>query len=199
MVETCLIFFIVVIRSPADTFWVNPQYFITLEDPDDDDEEQNCTLIVALMQKNRRAARTLGAGLFLTIGFALYKVGRLTSAGHLVPQWLGGASSCPIRWVQSCSSTPWYIRDLYRYGKVNVRPSTTELYKRCHEAVSIVVRTFWEPSIPRLLPVLSSQCLCVHLHMNCDCTRLTWRLTLAMGGKRSHLFESYSAGNNFTG
>lgn len=61
-------------RNYLDTFWVNPQYFITLEDPDDDDEEQNCTLIVALMQKNRRAARTLGAGLFLTIGFALYKI-----------------------------------------------------------------------------------------------------------------------------
>lgn len=106
-------FFIVVIRSHADTFWVNPQYFITLEDPDDDDEEQNCTLIVALMQKNRRAARTLGAGLFLTIGFALYKVGRFISAGHLVPQWLGGASSRPIRRVQSCSSTLWYSRDLY--------------------------------------------------------------------------------------
>lgn len=61
-------------RNYLDTFWVNPQYFITLEDPDDDDDENNCTLIVALMQKNRRAARTLGAGLFLTIGFALYKI-----------------------------------------------------------------------------------------------------------------------------
>ncbi|CAN7999694.1 unnamed protein product, partial [Ixodes hexagonus] len=61
-------------RNYLETFWVNPQYFITLEDPDDDDEDQNCTLIVALMQKNRRAARTLGAGLFLTIGFALYKI-----------------------------------------------------------------------------------------------------------------------------
>ncbi|KAL1417290.1 hypothetical protein MTO96_027020 [Rhipicephalus appendiculatus] len=30
-------------RNYLDTFWVNPQYFITLEDPDDDDEEQNCT------------------------------------------------------------------------------------------------------------------------------------------------------------
>ncbi|KAK8765743.1 hypothetical protein V5799_031648 [Amblyomma americanum] len=61
-------------RNYLDTFWVNPQYFITLEDPDDDDDEHNCTMIVALMQKNRRAARTLGAGLFLTIGFAIYKI-----------------------------------------------------------------------------------------------------------------------------
>lgn len=61
-------------RNYLDTFWVNPQYFISLEDPDDDDDDQNCTIIVALMQKNRRAARTLGAGLFLTIGFALYRI-----------------------------------------------------------------------------------------------------------------------------
>ncbi|KAH9370778.1 hypothetical protein HPB48_014726 [Haemaphysalis longicornis] len=61
-------------RNHLDTFWMNPQYFITLEDPDDDDDDRNCTLIVALMQKNRRAARTLGAGLFFTIGFVIYKV-----------------------------------------------------------------------------------------------------------------------------
>lgn len=57
-----------------NTFWLNPQYFITLEDPDDDDDDRNCTLIVALMQQNRRAARTLGAGLFFTIGFVIYSV-----------------------------------------------------------------------------------------------------------------------------
>ncbi|KAH9376145.1 hypothetical protein HPB48_012463 [Haemaphysalis longicornis] len=33
-------------RNYLDTFWVNPQYFITLEDPDDDDDENNCTLII---------------------------------------------------------------------------------------------------------------------------------------------------------
>lgn len=53
---------------------MNPQYFITLDDPDEDDDEDNCTMIVALMQKNRRAMKTLGGGLFLTIGFAIYKV-----------------------------------------------------------------------------------------------------------------------------
>lgn len=61
-------------RNYLDTFWVNPQYFITLEDPDEDDDDNECTMIVALMQKNRRSMRTLGGGLFLTIGFAIYKV-----------------------------------------------------------------------------------------------------------------------------
>lgn len=56
---------------------MNPQYFITLEDPDEDDDEDQCTMIVALMQKNRRAMRTLGGGLFLTIGFGIYKVIKL--------------------------------------------------------------------------------------------------------------------------
>ncbi|XP_028967496.1 calpain-A [Galendromus occidentalis] len=61
-------------RNYLDTHWVNPQYFITLEDPDEDDDDDECTMIVALMQKNRRAMRTLGGGLFLTIGFAIYRV-----------------------------------------------------------------------------------------------------------------------------
>lgn len=62
-------------RNYTDTFWMNPQYFITLEDPDDDDDDDQCTLIVALMQKNRRLSRASRAGgLFLTIGFIIYKV-----------------------------------------------------------------------------------------------------------------------------
>jgi len=42
-----------------------------LEYPDDDDDK--CTVIVALMQKNRRAQRRMGADC-LTIGFAIYHV-----------------------------------------------------------------------------------------------------------------------------
>ncbi|XP_022710373.1 calpain-A-like isoform X2 [Varroa jacobsoni] len=61
-------------RNYLETHWVNPQYFITLIDPDEDDDDEKCTMIVALMQKNRRAMRTLGGGLFLTIGFAIYRV-----------------------------------------------------------------------------------------------------------------------------
>nr|XP_033330562.1 calpain-A isoform X4 [Megalopta genalis] len=56
-------------RNFLETFWHNPQYRITLEYPDEDDDK--CTVIVALMQKNRRAQRRMGADC-LTIGFAIY-------------------------------------------------------------------------------------------------------------------------------
>jgi calpain len=55
----------------VETFCHNPQYRITLESPDDDDDK--CTVIVALMQKNRRAQKRMGADC-LTIGFAIYHV-----------------------------------------------------------------------------------------------------------------------------
>ncbi|XP_073995003.1 calpain-A-like isoform X9 [Rhodnius prolixus] len=58
-------------RNFLETFWHNPQYTIELTDPDEDDEENKCTVIVALMQKNRRAQRKMGAEC-LTIGFAVY-------------------------------------------------------------------------------------------------------------------------------
>ncbi|KAE9522347.1 hypothetical protein AGLY_017259 [Aphis glycines] len=60
-------------RNFLETFASNPQYRITLEDPDDEDEERKCTVIIALMQKNRRAQRKIGAEC-LTIGFAVYQL-----------------------------------------------------------------------------------------------------------------------------
>lgn len=60
-------------RNYLDTFWTNPQYVMTLEDPDEDDDEGLCTVIVGLMQKNRRSRRNVGLDC-LTIGFAVYKV-----------------------------------------------------------------------------------------------------------------------------
>ncbi|KAG7206288.1 hypothetical protein KM043_003666 [Ampulex compressa] len=56
-------------RNFLETFWHNPQYRITLESPDEGDDK--CTVIVALMQKNRRAQRRMGAEC-LTIGFVIY-------------------------------------------------------------------------------------------------------------------------------
>ncbi|XP_039954339.1 calpain-A isoform X2 [Bactrocera tryoni] len=58
-------------RNFLDTFWHNPQYVITLADPDEDDDDGKCTVIVALMQKNRRSKRNMGMEC-LTIGFAIY-------------------------------------------------------------------------------------------------------------------------------
>nr|AAW27071.1 unknown [Schistosoma japonicum] len=60
-------------RNFLDTFWINPQYVVSVEDPDENDEENKGTLIVGLMQKNRRKMRQEGADL-LTIGYAVYKL-----------------------------------------------------------------------------------------------------------------------------
>lgn len=62
-------------RNNLQTFAMNPQYLITLVDPDEEDDEENCTMIVALMQKNRRAAKKTQMGSSeLTIGFAIYSL-----------------------------------------------------------------------------------------------------------------------------
>ncbi|KAG9469871.1 hypothetical protein GDO78_019460 [Eleutherodactylus coqui] len=61
-------------RNNPATFWINPQFKITLleEDDDPDDNELACSFLVALMQKNRRKERKVGGDMH-TIGFAVYE------------------------------------------------------------------------------------------------------------------------------
>ncbi|XP_063061700.1 calpain-1 catalytic subunit-like [Engraulis encrasicolus] len=62
-------------RNHPNTFWINPQYRITLleEDDDPEDDEVACSFLVALMQKDRRRYRRQGQDMH-TIGFAVYEI-----------------------------------------------------------------------------------------------------------------------------
>jgi len=60
-------------RNFPDTFHLNPQYRVTLEDPDDDDDVDNCTIVIGLIQKGRRKQKRVGAQ-NLTIGFSIYQL-----------------------------------------------------------------------------------------------------------------------------
>lgn len=63
------------IKHCADTFWMNPQFVIKLDEEDDDpdDREVGCSFVVGLIQKNRRKLRKDGEDMH-TIGFAIYEV-----------------------------------------------------------------------------------------------------------------------------
>ncbi|XP_051470019.1 calpain-9 isoform X3 [Apus apus] len=57
-------------RNFLETFWTNPQIKLHLTEKDDGQDE--CTFIAALMQKDRRKLRKLGAEM-LTIGYSIYE------------------------------------------------------------------------------------------------------------------------------
>uniref|UniRef100_A0A3P9GYP3 Calpain 1, (mu/I) large subunit a n=1 Tax=Oryzias latipes TaxID=8090 RepID=A0A3P9GYP3_ORYLA len=81
-------------RNHPNTFWINPQYKITLleEDDDPEDEEVACSFLVALMQKDRRRYRRHGQDMH-TIGFALYEY-RGCQNVHLKKNFFLSHSSC---------------------------------------------------------------------------------------------------------
>uniref|UniRef100_H3C151 Calpain-2 catalytic subunit n=1 Tax=Tetraodon nigroviridis TaxID=99883 RepID=H3C151_TETNG len=62
-------------RNYPNSFWLNPQFVIKLEEVDDDpgEDQEGCTFIVGLMQKNRRRLRKMGEDME-TIGFAIYEL-----------------------------------------------------------------------------------------------------------------------------
>uniref|UniRef100_A0A452GY22 Calpain-2 catalytic subunit n=1 Tax=Gopherus agassizii TaxID=38772 RepID=A0A452GY22_9SAUR len=70
-------------RNYPNTFWMNPQYLIKLEeeDEDPDDPEKGCTFLVGLIQKHRRRQRKMGEDMH-TIGFGIYEFSGQTNV-HL--------------------------------------------------------------------------------------------------------------------
>jgi len=67
-------------RNDLESFSKNPQYLLTLHEPDDFDPiaddpdlEGKCSVVIALMQEHRRSQRHLGVKT-LQIGYILYKV-----------------------------------------------------------------------------------------------------------------------------
>ncbi|KAM9493947.1 calpain-2 catalytic subunit-like [Clarias gariepinus] len=62
-------------RNNAQTFWMNPQFVMKLNEEDDDpsDNEKACSIVVGLIQKNRRRLRKEGQDMH-TIGYAIYEV-----------------------------------------------------------------------------------------------------------------------------
>ncbi|MCJ8747528.1 hypothetical protein PDJAM_G00154580 [Pangasius djambal] len=62
-------------RNHPNTFWMNPQFVIKVNEEDDDpnDNETGCSLVMGLIQKNRRRLRKEGGDMH-TIGYAIYEV-----------------------------------------------------------------------------------------------------------------------------
>ncbi|KAK8765722.1 hypothetical protein V5799_031672 [Amblyomma americanum] len=56
-----------------EKFATNPQYLVTLREPDDEEEDGECTMIVALLQRGRRFF-TVTEDTWHAIGFAVYEV-----------------------------------------------------------------------------------------------------------------------------
>nr|XP_022333316.1 calpain-B-like isoform X11 [Crassostrea virginica] len=80
-------------RNYLDTFWTNPQYRVTLTDPDDDDDDDLCTMLVGVLQKDRRKKRKEGLDM-LTIGYVIYKIPDDTKEGPLPLNFFKYNASC---------------------------------------------------------------------------------------------------------
>ncbi|XP_072266341.1 calpain-9 [Pyxicephalus adspersus] len=85
-------------RNFLETFWTNPQIMLSLKETDDG--HNDCTIIAALMQKNRRKLKKVGADL-LTIGYTIYQI--------VVRK------SVKSEWNHSWATDPWEIE-----GDINV-------------------------------------------------------------------------------
>uniref|UniRef100_A0A8C9VQJ2 Calpain 8 n=1 Tax=Scleropages formosus TaxID=113540 RepID=A0A8C9VQJ2_SCLFO len=123
-------------RNNQATFCSNPQFAIILEHVDDDphDGEDGCTFLVGLMQKDGRKERKFGRDLN-TIGFAIYKVKKITETQNvLLRQRAVAMSNTFINLREVCN------RFKLPPGEYVIVPSTFEPHKKGN----FVLRVFSE-------------------------------------------------------
>ncbi|XP_056021335.1 calpain-B-like isoform X28 [Ostrea edulis] len=101
-------------RNYLDTFWTNPQYRVTLTDPDDDDDDDLCTMLVGILQKDRRKKRKEGLDM-LTIGYVIYK---LDDEGH------GPLDIKYFKYHASSAKSPSFINLREVCGRHKLAPGT---------------------------------------------------------------------------
>ncbi|XP_062596934.1 calpain-B-like isoform X4 [Saccostrea cucullata] len=101
-------------RNYLDTFWTNPQYRVTLTDPDDDDDDDLCTMLVGVLQKDRRKKRKEGLDM-LTIGYVIYK---LDDENH------GPLDLKFFKYHASCAKSPSFINLREICGRHKMSPGT---------------------------------------------------------------------------
>ena len=70
----------------------NPQFLVSLTDPDEADSENKCTVLVNLLQKGRRAMSHKGVSL-LRVGFSVYSLGQ-EEPGRLSEDFFYENSAC---------------------------------------------------------------------------------------------------------
>jgi len=137
-----------------ETFWMNPQFHIHLEDSDEDDDDL-CTTIIALMQKDRRKGRNLNLKM-LAIGFMLYKIEpihvEILKKGQRLPQQFFYTNK-PTNKVVFSNPREQSIRLKLDPGDYVIIPSTYD----SNEQGDFVLRIFSEGVQDGAMPIAESQ------------------------------------------
>uniref|UniRef100_A0A8C9SJ94 Calpain 1, (mu/I) large subunit b n=1 Tax=Scleropages formosus TaxID=113540 RepID=A0A8C9SJ94_SCLFO len=142
-------------RNHPNTFWINPQFKITLLEEDDDPEDNDvaCSFLVALMQKDRRRYRKQGQDMH-TIGFAIYEVPeefKGCQGLHLKKDFFLKHSSC------ARSETFINLREVSARlhlppGEYLVVPSTFEPNKEADFVLRVFTEKMAESHVPLIMP-----------------------------------------------
>ncbi|TKR94293.1 hypothetical protein L596_008592 [Steinernema carpocapsae] len=109
-------------RNYLKSFSNNPQFAMTLSNPDPNDEDGLCTVIVAVLQMYRRELKPQGLE-NLAIGFAVYQVDEIS--GHLDQGFFGS--------YKSTARSPAFINLREVTGRFRLRPGSYVIVPSTYE------------------------------------------------------------------